>query len=182
MSADEVAGLRLFMGPARCASCHNGPLFSNHEFHNIGAPEADTRRVDLGRHAGVRQLQASGFSCLSRWSDARPSQCEEMRFLKTQGPELVGAFKTPSLRNVAATAPYMQAGQFTTLEAVLAHYNAPKPPYFDPAQHPNRPHFDILPLQLGEAQIHQLIAFLGTLSSPVPADDRWWAPPSESAR
>jgi cytochrome c peroxidase len=182
MDADEVAGLRLFMGRARCASCHNGPLFSNHEFHNIGAPEADTTRVDLGRHAGVRQLQASGFSCLSRWSDATGSQCDEMRFLKTQGPELVGAFKTPSLRNVAVTAPYMQAGQFTTLEAVLAHYNAPKPPFFDPAQHPNRPHFDILPLQLSDAEIHQLIAFLGTLTSPLPVDDPWWSAPPENAR
>lgn len=180
MNADELAGLRLFMGPARCASCHNGPLFTNHEFHNIGAPEADPARVDLGRHTGVRQLQASTFSCLSRWSDADPSQCEEMRFLKTEGPELVGAFKTPSLRNVAVTAPYMHAGQFATLEAVLAHYNAPKPPFFDPAQHPNRPHFDILPLQLAEAQIRQLIAFLGTLTSPLPTDDRWWSAPPAS--
>jgi cytochrome c peroxidase len=181
MNADEVAGLRLFMGQARCASCHNGPLFTNHEFHNIGAPEPDPTQVDLGRHAGVRQLQAGAFSCLSAWSDAPAAACEEMRFLKTQGPELVGAFKTPSLRNVAATAPYMQAGQFTTLQQVLAHYNQPRPPFFDPAQHPNRPHFDILPLQLDDEQIRQLIAFLGTLTSPLPADDPWWSAPADAA-
>jgi len=182
MSADEVAGLRLFVGAARCVSCHNGPLFTNHEFHNIGAPEADRSRIDLGRAEGVRQLQASAFSCLSRHSDARPERdCGEMRFLKTQGPELVGAFKTPSLRNVAATAPYMQGGQLATLADVLAHYNRPQPPFYDPAQHPSRPHFDILPLQLTPDQLGQLAAFLGTLTSPLPLDDPWWQAPVHPA-
>lgn len=182
MSTDEVAGLRLFVGAARCVSCHNGPLFTNHEFHNIGAPEADRSRVDLGRAEGVRQLQASAFSCLSRHSDAQADRdCGEMRFLKTQGPELVGAFKTPSLRNVAATAPYMQGGQLTTLADVLAHYNRPQPPFYDPAQHPSRPHFDILPLQLTPDQLSQLAAFLGTLTSPLPLDDPWWQAPVNPA-
>jgi cytochrome c peroxidase len=165
------------MGRANCASCHNGALFTNFEVHNVAAPEADPARVDLGRFEGVQALQASGFTCLSATSDAPPGQCEEMRFLKTQGPELVGAVKTPSLRNVAATAPYMHAGQFKTLPEVLAHYNAPRPPFYDPAQHPNRPHFDILPLQLSPAEIDQLVDFLGTLTSPVPTDDPRWAPP-----
>jgi cytochrome c peroxidase len=178
LAPDEVAGLRLFMGRARCASCHNGALFTNFEFHNVAAPEADRTRVDLGRHEGVQALQASEFTCLSPHSDAAPGQCDEMRFLKTSGPELVGAFKTPSLRNVATTAPYMHGGQFATLAEVLAHYNAPQPPFFDPAQHPSRPHFDILPLQLAPAEIDQLVAFLGSLTSPVPADDPWWAPPA----
>lgn len=177
MNANERAGLRLFMGAARCVGCHNGPLFTNQEFHSIGAPEADPSKVDLGRYAGLRALQANAFSCLTRWSDAAPEQCDEMRFLKTTGPELVGAFKTPSLRNVALTAPYMHAGQFETLEQVLEHYNAPKPPFFDPAQHPNRPHFDLLPLQLTPLQMQQIVAFLGTLSSPLPAQDAWWTPP-----
>jgi cytochrome c peroxidase len=179
MQPDEVAGLRLFVGVARCVSCHNGPLLSNHEFHNIGAPEADRSRVDLGRAEGVEPLQTAEFTCLSAHSDTRArSDCDELRFLKTQGPELVGAFKTPSLRNVAATAPYMHAGQFATLAEVLAHYNQPQPPFYDPAQHPNRPHFDILPLQLDDVRLVQLAAFLATLTSPLPADDPWWQPPS----
>lgn len=177
MTTDEVAGLRLFMGRANCVSCHNGPQFTNHEFHHIGAPEADRRRVDLGRAEGVRALQANAFTCLSAVSDAAPAQCGEMNFLKTEGPELVGAIKTPSLRNVAATAPYMHAGQFATLAQVLAHYNAPLPPFYDPAQHPSRPHFDIAPLRLSDTQMQQIIAFLGSLSSPVPVDDPWWWPP-----
>ncbi|MFK8019060.1 MAG: cytochrome-c peroxidase [Pseudomonadales bacterium] len=177
LNASELAGLRLFMGKASCASCHNGPLFTNFEFHNIGAPEADTSKVDLGRYDAIEQLRNDEFNCLSRWSDASHTECEEIRYLKTQGPELVGAFKTPSLRNVAATAPYMQAGQMATLADVIEHYNAPKPPFYDRQQHPSRPHFDVLPLGLSEEEKQQLQSFLGTLSSPLDQTDRWWRAP-----
>jgi cytochrome c peroxidase len=174
LSGAEVRGMRLFMGKANCASCHNGPLFTNYEFHNVGAPEPDETSVDLGRYAAIERLLADEFTCLSPWSDAQPAQCEEIRYLKRSGPELVGAYKTPSLRNVAETAPYMQSGQLGTLRAVIEHYNRPLPPFFDPVQHPNRPHFDVLPLELSEEEKHQLIAFLGTLTSPRPRDDPWW--------
>jgi len=177
LNASELAGLRLFMGRASCASCHNGPLFTNFEFHNIGAPEADTSKVDLGRYGAIEQLRNDEFNCLSRWSDASDAQCEEMRYLKTQGPELVGAFKTPSLRNVAATAPYMQAGQMATLADVVEHYSAPKPPFYDRQQHPSRPHFDVLPLGLSDEEKQQLQSFLGTLTSPLDQTDRWWQVP-----
>lgn len=177
MNADEVAGMRLFMGSANCASCHNGPLFTNYEFHNIGAPEPNIEQVDLGRYDGIKALLNDTFTCLSEHSDAGENDCQEMRFLKKQGRELIGAFKTPTLRNVAHTGPYMQAGQFATLEQVLAHYNNPVPPYFDPQQHPSRPHFDIMPLKLDEIQLRQLIAFLHTLSSPIPVDDPLWKAP-----
>ncbi len=170
----QVRGLRLFMGKANCSSCHNGPLFTNHEFHNIGAPEANVEHVDLGRFEGVSLLREDEFTCLSPYSDANPKQCKEMRFLKVQGPELVGAIKTPTLRNVAATAPYMQAGQFETLQQVLTHYNKPTPPYYDRKQHPSRPHFDVLPLNLQEEELQDIEAFLHSLTSPLPAGDHWW--------
>ncbi|MBL4671685.1 MAG: hypothetical protein JKX81_05455 [Arenicella sp.] len=173
-SVDEVRGMRLFMGKANCASCHNGPLFTNFEFHNIGAPEADESNVDLGRYSGVTNLIQDEFTCLSKWSDADQSQCEEMTFLKRSGPELVGAFKTPTLRNISVTSPYMQSGQFPTLRKVIEHYNRPVPPYYDREQHPNRPHFDILPLKLSEEEIQQLLAFLNTLTSEYPEQDIWW--------
>jgi cytochrome c peroxidase len=88
-----------------------------------------------------------------------------MQFLKANGPELVGAFKTPSLRNVGRTAPYMHAGQFGTLAAVVAHYNKPTPPFYDRAQHPSRPHFDIVPLGLSAEEQAALVAFLKSLDS-----------------
>ena len=174
LSEAQARGLRLFMGQANCISCHNGPLFTNHEFHNIGVPESDRESVDLGRHEGVILLADDEFTCLSHFSDAQEADCKEMRFLKVHGPELVGAIKTPTLRNVTETAPYMQAGQFKTLEEVLRRYNKPLPPYYDRKQHPSRPHFDILPLNFSEAQLADIEAFLSALTSPVPNGDPWW--------
>ena len=168
-SKDEVLGLRLFVGKANCISCHNGPLFTNFEFHNTGVPPRNKEKVDLGRFQGVQKLMVDEFTCLSVHSGLNRQSCLEMQFLKTTGAELVGAFKTPSLRNIAMTAPYMHSGQFDTLEAVLDHYNKPKPPFYDRKQHPNRPHFDIMPLDLSEEEKNQIIHFLRTLTSPPPA-------------
>lgn len=164
-SDGEVRGLRLFVGRAGCAGCHNGPLFTNFEFHNVGIPEANRLAVDLGRYAGIEKLRRDEFNCLSQWSDASATNCLELTYLKAQGPELVGAFKTPSLRNVAATAPYMHSGQLSSLNDVIAHYNNPQPPYFDPKQHPSRPHFDIFPLNLSMDEQKHLREFLLTLTS-----------------
>src|SRR5262249_54875834 len=105
LNEDEVQGMRLFMGRASCVNCHSGPLFTNYEFHNVAAPEPDETAVDLGRWAGIDLLLKDEFTCLSPWSDAKPEQCGEMRYLKRGGAELISAYKTPSLRNVAETAP-----------------------------------------------------------------------------
>jgi cytochrome c peroxidase len=177
-SQDQVLGMRLFMGRANCASCHNGPLFTNSEFHNVGIPERDQTAVDLGRYLGVKQLAEDPFNCLSEFSDASPEECLEIRFLKTEGKELVAAFKAPSLRNVALTAPYMHSGQFADLLEVIEHYNKPKPPFFDPQQQPNRPHFDIMPLRLTELQKQQLKQFLESLTGGVDSQTRWLQPPN----
>ncbi|WP_281557699.1 cytochrome c peroxidase [Thalassomonas sp. RHCl1] len=170
----EVRGLRLFVGKGNCASCHNGPLFTNYEFHNIGAPEPLEGSVELGRYQGVKLLAQDEFTCLSDFSDADSSACDEMRFLKVSGPELVGALKTPTLRNIAKTAPYMQFGQFSDLKAVIAHYNQPSPPVYNRQLHPSRPHFDILPLKLTDEESEDLQMFLHTLTSPLPSGDPWW--------
>lgn len=180
LTPSEVKGLRLFSGKANCISCHNGPWFTNFEFHNIGAPEPNKKAVDMGRHGGVASLASDEFTCLSQWSDAQQSDCEELQFLKREGMELVGAFKTPTLRNIAATAPYMQAGQFKDLKAVLDHYNLPNPPFYDREQHPSRPHFDIMPLALTEEEMDDIIAFLGTLTSPLPEAGSWAYRPSKA--
>ncbi len=163
-SAAETRGMRLFMGKAGCVSCHNGPLFTNFEFHNVGVPEEDVKNVDLGRYEGIDTLRADPFNCLGKWSDAGEGDCAELEFLKQQGQELVGAFKTPSLRNVGDTAPYMHAGQFSSLTEVIAHYNKPKPPVYFRDQHPFRPHFDILPLGMNDEELKDLEFFLRTLS------------------
>ncbi len=85
----------------------------------------------------------------------------ELNFMVAEGHELTRAFKAPSLRNVTARAPYMHAGQFTTLEAVLQHYStAPAAP---------TGHSELEVLNLSERQIKSIIAFLYTLNSDISA-------------
>ena len=127
LSLQEVRGLRLFLGKGQCATCHNGPRFTDDDFHNTGVPPLDPNRPDRGRDAGARKLVADDFNCLSRYSDARPEQCTELNFLQIAQPRQLAAFRTPSLRNVATRAPYMHAGQFATLADVVQHY-AHSPP------------------------------------------------------
>jgi cytochrome c peroxidase len=169
LTEDEVAGLRLFIGKAECIQCHNGPLFTNNDFHNTGVPTGQGLSLDMGRAAGVQALLNDEFNCLGRWSDAGETDCLELRFLVSEGEELEGAFKPSTLRNIAETAPYMHAGQFATLEEVLRHYN----------QAPDSPvgHTELEPLDLTEGEIAQLIAFLRALSGGVHADPRWLQAP-----
>jgi len=165
---DEEAGLHLFIGKANCSNCHNGALLTDQHFHNTGVPLPTTAPAsDSGRTTGVRQALAGEFSCTSRYSDATPDDCEELRFAITEGAELVRAYKTPSLRNVANHAPYMHAGQFATLDEVLAHYNRAAAAPFGKSE--------LKPLHLSPVELRQLSAFLGTLSTPpaVPRGSRY---------
>ena len=115
LTNDEVAGLKLFVGKANCTQCHNGPLFTNNEFHNTGVPRRPELPIDDGRLTGAAAVLKDEFNCRSRWSDA-PNSCAELDYLVTNDHVLERAYKVPSLRNVAGRAPYMNAGQFATLE------------------------------------------------------------------
>lgn len=156
LSRDEVAGLRLFVGKGHCTQCHNGPLFSDDHFHNTGVPALVGVPDDAGRAVGARAVLADEFNCRSRWSDAPAARCPELEFLDPDGLELRRAFKTPSLRNVAERPPYMHAGQFETLEAVVGHYDrAPVAPAGTTELHR---------LELSRRERMQLVAYLRTLS------------------
>jgi cytochrome c peroxidase len=171
LTPDETAGLKLFIGEASCTNCHNGPLFTNNDFHNTGVPAAKELPEDIGRSKGVQDVLADEFNCLSVYSDAQPEQCTELKFLVAEGHQLVRQFKPPSLRNVAERGPYMHAGQFATLEEVLNHYNrAPEAP---------AGHSELEPLDLSEKQIKQIIAFLKTLSGPLDVDEQWLIKPEQ---
>ena len=156
LGADEVAGLKLFVGKASCVNCHNGARFTDDHFHNTGVPaSALVTAVDSGRAKGVRQALAAEFACTSKYSDAKAEDCEELRFATTEGEELVRAYKTPSLRGVADRAPYMHAGQLATLADVVEHYDrAPRPP---------AGHSELKPLKLSAKEKRQIEAFLRTL-------------------
>ena len=170
LAPDEVAGLRLFIGKGQCINCHNGPLFTNNDFHNTGVPAAPGLPEDSGRARGVEQVLADEFNCLSAYSDAAPEDCGELRFAKAGDHALERQFKPPSLRNVAERAPYMHAGQFQTLRQVLEHYNrAPAAP---------AGHSELKPLGLSEQELAQLEAFLRSLSGPLDTPSELLAKPA----
>jgi cytochrome c peroxidase len=158
LDADEVAGARLFVGKAGCVSCHNGPLFTDDYFHNTGVPQVEGL-PDLGRSDGATAVLADEFNCLSAYSDAAADQCVELDFIVADSDEMIRAFKTPSLRNVADRPPYMHAGQIATLDDVVRHYvQAPKAPAGRSELHAVR---------LSSREVSQLVAFLRSLSGPL---------------
>jgi cytochrome c peroxidase len=118
LSADETAGLRLFIGKGNCVTCHNGALFTDNSFHNTGVPAVPGLAADDGRATGARQVIADEFNRRSRYSDDTTGD-EELRFLRLDDHQMVRAYKPPTLRGVADRAPYMHAGQFATLGDVL---------------------------------------------------------------
>ena len=94
MNDAAVRGLELFRGKARCILCHNGPNFTDNRFHNLGVPQVGPLKEDLGR------------------------------YLVTRAQKDKGAFKTPTLRSVVETAPYMHDGVFKTLEEVIDFFDS----------------------------------------------------------
>ena len=157
LTEEETFGLRLFIGRGSCINCHNGPLLTDNYFHNTGVPAVSRLPEDLGRIAAVEQVATDPFNCLGPYSDAGPADCAELKYMTTEGEELVRAYKPPSLRGVAQRPPYMHAGQFQSLGAVLEHYNnAPAAP---------AGHSELAPLSMSPWELSALDAFLRTLDS-----------------
>ena len=119
-------GRTLFFEKARCGSCHIPPLFTDYRFHNLGVGWISAERSDLGR-----------FDITKKSND-------------------LGAFKTPSLRDITRTAPYMHDGSHKTLRKVVEFYNRGCEPNenLDPI---------IRPLGLNDQEMNDLVAFLKTL-------------------
>jgi cytochrome c peroxidase len=162
LNAQEKAGLRLFIGKAQCITCHTGPLLTDQHFHNTGVAPLDTKQPERGRAAAIRGVQTDEFNCLGPFSDAKPEQCQELRFIAANDPHMVGAFKTPSLRNVALRPPYMHAGQIATLQEVLRHYA--KAPESAIGHSELR---ELKPRNLSDAELEQLASVLRAFSGPV---------------
>lgn len=165
----EVLGLQLFIDEARCTECHNGPLFTNNEFHNTGMLSFPGDLPDRGRIEGVQKVLEDPFNCLGDYSDDPAKTCPELTYVRT-GIELLGATRTPSLRNLGDTAPYGHKGQQETLEEVLDQYN--RSPLAMIGH--NEAEF---PLGLNRRELQWLEAFLLTLDAPVAAADTWLRAP-----
>ncbi len=169
LNAEEIAGLQLFIGKGQCVNCHNGPLLTNNDFHNTGVLTTLGELPSMGRYDGIRAARQDPFNCLGDYSDASAEQCLELRFANDKN-DLVGAHKTPTLRNVAATPPYMHGGQINELLEVVRHYNDAPTSMLS--------HNEAKPLELREVQLQQLTRFLETLTAPLATEEHWLRPPS----
>jgi cytochrome c peroxidase len=112
---------------------------------------------DRGRIDGVRKALIDPFNCQGEFSDDPRHECPELRFART-GAELLGAMRTPSLRSLPLTAPFMHKGQLATLRKVIEHYNLAAPALIG--------HNEAKPLRLSRREIAELEAFLISLSAP----------------
>ncbi len=163
LNPEEAAGLRLFVGKAKCTNCHNGPLLTNGDFHHLDLPPSPSLPPDPGRAEGILLALGDEFNCLSEYSDASPQECGELRFVDTNTEKYFGAFKTPTLRNVAVRPPYMHAGQFSSLKEVLEFYRSRS----QQGHHEAGGRGDLEHGDLTDGEIAQLEAFLHTLTGPV---------------
>jgi cytochrome c peroxidase len=156
LSAEELQGMRLFIGKGKCTECHKGPLFSDGDFHNVKIPDRDDLPYDTGRADGIKKVMGDEFNCLGKYSDAKPEECIALNTMDTDAAKFRGAFKTPILRNVVERPPYMHAGQFKTIAKVMAFYQYPFDFHLD---------FDLGHAILQDKELEEIEAFLHSLSS-----------------
>ncbi|EGV33337.1 Cytochrome-c peroxidase [Thiorhodococcus drewsii AZ1] len=167
LSASARRGFTLFTGRAGCSGCHTigerSALFTDQELHNtgVGYPSPNER----GRTEPRRVLLAPGvygeLSAAALSSVSRPRRTADLgRYRITRDPADRWSFRTPSLRNVALTAPYMHDGRFLRLEEVVAFYD--RGGVSNPLQDPR-----IRPLGLTARESRDLVAFLTSLTGAI---------------
>jgi cytochrome c peroxidase len=175
LSEEAKAGALLFYGKAECSSCHAGNLFTDQDFHNIAVPQL-----------GPGKNNEEGF--------------DFGRFNETNENTAYFAFRTPPLRNVATTGPWMHNGAYSTLEATIQHHLDPSTalPNYDPFAHLPQDLAETCkldpdtvdtmlsyldpslqtPIVLTDQEISHLVAFLESLTSPGSLDMQHLVPES----
>ena len=156
MSKSALQGMELFKGKARCILCHNGPNFTDSQFHNLGVPDAPLLSHPL--------VQASIRFDAKRMNVQEYAQVKEDlgRYLVTKEEKDKGAFKTPTLRHVTQRDPYMHNGVFQSLEDVIEFYNGGGGAVS--GKYPL-----IQPLGLTAKEKQELLRFLEALTGELPA-------------
>ncbi|MDE0322803.1 MAG: cytochrome-c peroxidase [Candidatus Poribacteria bacterium] len=162
LSLEAKRGLKIFIGKGVCILCHDTPSFTNNEFHNLGVPQGELPE-DLGRFAGISELLVNPFNGGGIYSDDTAVASRILNFLEPI-PQHKGEFKTPTLRNVALTAPYFHTGEFPTLESVIEFNNIGGTGGNFVGQREGT----LEPLGLSEQEKVDLIEFLETLTGESP--------------
>jgi len=168
IDASAKRGFAVFLGNGRCVSCHtieqDHALFTDHKFHNvgIGINDIQDKVPDLARAFQLAKNKGADVD-VAVLADADTSHLG--RFAVDDELSSMGAFKTPTLRNISVTAPYMHDGSLATLREVVEHYNN------GGVTNPDDPvnaflSGGIRPLNLTEQEIGDLVAFMEALTSP----------------
>ncbi len=162
MSESAIRGLEIFRNKGRCVDCHKieqtTATFTDNDFHNLGVgfKRIEARMFDIvdAYRAAKEKGQDIDESVLTQ-SDAS----ELGRFAVTLRPSDIGRFKTPTIRNIELTAPYMHDGSQKTLEEVIDFYDqgGEKNPLLDGG---------IRPLKLTDQEKADLVEFMKALTSP----------------
>ncbi len=176
MTEAQIRGFQLFVGQGRCVSCHtieqDHALFTDSRFHNIGIG-INPIQQDVPRlaQAFLEAKNKGGNVDNMVLTDKKSSELG--RFAVTDELSQIGAFKTPTLRNIELTAPYMHDGSLKTLKEVMIHYNNGG---VDKAGDPVNAFLSggIRPLNLTDPQLNDLVDFMRALTSsqyanPTPA-------------
>lgn len=169
MSEKAIRGFELFRGKAQCITCHtvqaDHALFMDNQMHNTGLgfkramgkePEKERMLIAPGTYAYVKKSK--------RDLVGHPAMADTGFYEVTLDPDDRWKYRTPSLRNVALTAPYMHDGSMPNLEEVIDFYNIGGMPENE-SGFPNVTQSPLIqPLGLTDAEIDDLIAFLMTLT------------------
>jgi cytochrome c peroxidase len=118
ISGDAKKGLALFLGKAKCSECHFGVNLSDDRFHALNVPEKPEQQSDP-RIAATRRFVAKVY----HYEDYRNLAEDPGRYLITKDRKDWKAFRTPTLREIAKTAPYMHNGIFATLDEVIDFFD-----------------------------------------------------------
>lgn len=159
LSDSALRGKALYEGKANCISCHNGPLAADQRFYSLGVPENEVFKTE------------PLYQITHRWehyqkgiteTGYRGADLDMGLYYQTKNPKDIGKFRTPSLRELKYTAPYMHNGIFYTLDEVVDFYNVG-----GGTTGPNKSPL-IKPLGLNDAEKKDLVAFLEALSMDKP--------------
>ncbi|MFM7261991.1 MAG: cytochrome-c peroxidase, partial [bacterium] len=174
LDGSALRGLALFVSRAGCFQCHRGASFTDEEFHNLGFAGANGKVPDdPARLAAVDFLKASPWNAAGAHSDAPDAPKGQMvRALRRSG-DLFGQFRTPALRGVAMTPPYMHDGRLATIADVVRFYDTLE------GASPIGHHGEqvLVPLGLTEQERGDLERFLSSLTGKEP-NPEWTRDPA----
>jgi cytochrome c peroxidase len=166
---EALRGYELFTGKANCIACHNGSLISDDSYHNTGVPSHPGFEDNALNQITFRYEQwAKGVT----EEDYNNATHDLGLYYVTKQPADAGKFRTPGLRDVCYTAPYMHNGYFSTLEDVAAFYN--NGGGVDPNKDPQ-----LETLNLTPAELTDLVSFLESLCGDRIVADAPELPPYE---